>query len=322
MRIRVFNRATQTYGTINEEDFNDRLFEKEDTQQPLEKKISETGAFDRPVLGGLLRGVEAPIESYGRMVGGAGYEAGRSALSALGNKDVYGNQNPFLSEEDLQKLSSGGAEGAKRTLGAMLTAASVWGAPGLVKNLPNIGRALISKPSTTIGRLRTATLGSKTTSTPQLEAETLKKLLANKFYRGAPAESKQMARSRLSEFLGNLNPARTVGEGGTMKIEQSAQTPLNRIYEDLSPFEQMGKGYTRSGEPGGTALGQGTNLASRAVREYMTGQNPATANLLNKLYGTTLGAEKLAGRAVAPLAIGGAGYYLIRTLLSKFLPYQ
>src|SRR3990167_6743791 len=131
---------------IPEETINRVLAKKqfESYSQPLEAQISDkTGLFDIPVAGFLLRDLVSSGESYGRMVGGAGYELQRGARSAMGDTSQYGvdeqgkqKQNPFLNEQELQTFSNPSTaipEAYGRTLNAGLTAAQLNNPLGILR---------------------------------------------------------------------------------------------------------------------------------------------------------------------------------------------
>ena len=106
---------------------------------PIIDALGKTGvgskAFDFPILGGVLRGAGNAGESFGRMVGGASFEAARAFPLVPVNKEKLATvDNPFLAQGDpLLNADTAGVEALGRTTNAMLNVASVKGIPAGVK---------------------------------------------------------------------------------------------------------------------------------------------------------------------------------------------
>lgn len=268
--------------------------------------------FDIPVLGGILRNAASSSEAYGRGVLGAGYELGRAGLSGLGNKDVYvnqetgqTNQNPFLSEEDLTKMSSP-AEMVGRTVNFGLTAAGGKNPLATIKSLPHLAKAPFN-PIEALGKLRAYFLGSKTV--PSTIGTDLKKnLMEGEYYKFAPASTRTGARSQMLNFLTESAPL-------TAKGKEPGLPLLKELYKNLIPFEKGGRAY--AGSQGGTALSQGTTQASHVIRDYLKQNSPLSAKLLTNLMSGLKASTPLAKKAGLGLGAGGGLLWLLSNLFKN-----
>lgn len=204
-------------------------------KQPLEKAIDSTGIgnaiFDIPVAGGLLRGAENSLESYGRAVGGAtqegmrplavaGAQAGRSFGESIG---VHGQTpeeagiaaqtapNMFLDEGEIGTFSNpktGIPEMAGRTANAGLTAAEIYNLLGFVKSIDPASGLNNLKPYQGVnpqqgGGVLTAQIGGK--AAPQMTLEQMREA-ANGAQPGAIQAIETATKTPYSQFNA-LNPA-------------------------------------------------------------------------------------------------------------------
>lgn len=286
-------------------------------QQPIEAKIAKTGLFDVPVLGGVMRGAENSLESYGRMVGGAGYEGLRKIASVAG-KNPYTNPqtgqavpNPFLDNQDLSTFSdikTGAPEGLGRTLNAALTLESIAQYKNILKTVSNLPK-IIANPKKALGSLREATIGNKTVPTADYVGTPLENLENSKYFKGASPSVQQEARARLAQLMENTVPMETIGNNmSTFSIGRPANIGINQIYKQLIPFEKMGNAY------GGTP--NASTLVSQAVRPFLTENLPTGAKVLNKVLSTASAMKSPAGKA---FKVGGAagGLLWLKNLLQK-----
>lgn len=257
--------------------------------QPVESAISDkTGIFDLPVVGGLLRNVVSSGESYGRLVGGGLVQA--PVLAATGGKTNI----PFLNEQELQEMSASPMEGLGRTANMMGTAATLYNPAATVRTGLGAAKAPIH-PIQSLGKARSFVLKGKTVPTADMEETLLKKIYESKDYTFSPNLTKNAVKKQLNNFFTNLNPMKAVAQGGPLKISKSPTTPIDEIYQAIHSLEKGGGAYKYGGEAGSTALGQGTNLISLAVREYLRGQSPTTANVLTGAMRVGYGAQKNKG---------------------------
>lgn len=333
---------------IAEETINRVLTKKQfkTYSQPLEAKINDaTGIFDIPLVGGLARSLVSSTENYGRMVGGAGYEAGRNPILQGSTKAVESNtqalmdlnkriqaekdpvkkqalveesrrisgqssglrqgltaassENPLLSESDLRTFSEDPTEGLKRTGSMMLTAATVGNPVGLAKGGAKVLSAPLH-PLRSMGQARSAVLGSKSIASSELD-DVVRQIYQSSNYKYAPGLTQKAVQSQASKLRVGLNPMQTAERGGLEVITQPSKIPMNTVYEAIQRLEQGARAYSSGGEAGATAIGQGTNIISHAVREYLKGQSPATAKILTEGMKTGYGIQRnknLIGKAI------------------------
>lgn len=101
----------------------------------------------QPKQKGLLESLLSVPLDFGKLAGSALYEGGRAGLSALGAKDVYNAQNPFMSNEDLANYSNpltGGLDALKKTL-AMEAMVMPVGKAGILAKIPGLSQ-LVTHP--------------------------------------------------------------------------------------------------------------------------------------------------------------------------------
>ena len=281
-----------------------------DNQQPLERAVAKTGLFDIPVLGGILRGAENSTESYGRMVGGAGYESLRALKSVLGDKNAYVNQetgktneNPFLSQEDLAKLSqqdNKGAlipvskEGLGRTVNFMSTAATAKSIPNIVKGGVDIATGGVKNATELINNIK----GANSIN---------------------PSKVVGYARNKAAEAAGELNTEQLIKAGD----EFISKNPLAKdTWETFKPtitskmdtkdlLDRMsnifGQAYTRGGDVRSTAEAGLMNKLYGAGKSVIKDQAPNVAKYTDQfrfLYNLPKTTQKATWLALKATAIG------------------
>ena len=120
MKIQVKDIQTGQTGFIDDSELSAR-YQPVQTQQAKTPVVSQpqnqTAQPNPGELSGILGALLNPFIRSGKNIAGAGYEVGRAGLSAMGNKDVYNKQNPFLTEQELQKFDTGKGAGLQNILG-------------------------------------------------------------------------------------------------------------------------------------------------------------------------------------------------------------
>jgi hypothetical protein len=136
-------------------------------------------------------------------------------------------------------------------------------------------------------------------------------------------EVQRMAESRLSQYFNGVNPTTLINPGvnntvtGQSVMKTSPNMGINSLYGYLPSFEQTGRAYNQSGEPGAAAISQGTNFASHAIRDYLSSQIPKTAQIANNIYSGVSkiqpGAQKFAKYTIPSIL----GYQIFKSLIDK-----
>lgn len=173
-------------------------------------------------------------------------------------------------------------------------------AAGTLAEIPQALGAITSPLKTTqkiaMG-VRNRAIGEKSLPTDLSRMEVMGKMktsdqyLASKF---APQKEAESALSRLYEMAA---PMQSSGVGGQMTVNRPQSVPIKTLYQKLPSIEQAGVAYNATGEPAATTVSQGTNIMSRAMRDYLSQNISPVARSMNKLYGNIEkirpGAERL-----------------------------
>lgn len=208
--------------------------------------------------------------------------------------------------ENLKKIMGLTSETPQEYTNKALPEASTAGLiTGAVADLPYIAKSLWSpfqNIKNTSAAVRKASIGDMSVPSEEAQANILSNLKSSKYYQMNTPEAQQMSQSRLGQYFGGVNPMETVNPtiagnvGGQSMVAQSPNMSINNMYGYLSPFEQSGRAYSKTGEPGAAAISQGTNLASHAIRDYLTTQIPKTAQVANKVWSTANSIQPVAER--------------------------
>ena len=279
-RIRVYNKALKQYGTIEEEEFNSALFERGEQPSSLEK-IAEM----LPTIGGWGGAIAGTPAGLGMLTGPAGQMIGYGAGETMKRAGGVGYE-PSLAKIMEKALTQQAPSGFYK---------------GMATQIPYTALTTLLHPIKSLGQLREKIIGGITTPTATLEEESLKNLYGQGGYQYAPPEVQRAARARISQFLSTLAPAKTAGAGATMRIQQPSEVGLSDIYKGLKPFEEMGGAYERTSVPAA-----GTELASRAVRQYVGGELPVSAQAVNQLMSRLYGLQRIVDVFTSALARKGA----------------
>lgn len=143
----------------------------------------------------------------------------------------------------------------------------------------------IAHPLLSSGKMREKFIGKKELTTSRLE-ETYKDLQEMDEYKSAPADLQKTARKRLGDYIRAVAPYKTVGTGAGTTIRPPATIRINKLYRQLVPFERSVGAYEKS-----SLVPRGTELASRAVRQYLNTEIPTTARAMNRIYSGMKGLE-------------------------------
>jgi hypothetical protein len=291
-----------------------------------------------------ITGVEKTLlnEVIPKVVAGVG--AGASALAAgavsgpfasitvppaAGAGGFAGYGGGKVINEMLKKIAGLDPESAEKYLEKALPEAATAGLiTSSVAELPYAIKAITNPFGTTkkvLGGAREKIIGEQTVPSAQSQTDILNNLKTNKYYQMAPVESQKAASARLGQYFEGVNPQQVVNPGpggvylGTSTLKSADTMRVNDMYKNLIPFETMGKAYTRSGDSTGTALGQGTNLASHVIRDYLNTQIPWSAQKANQILSTINKIQPATQKIVRTGVTVGAPLYLLRKKLAELL---
>jgi hypothetical protein len=314
-------------------DFNRDEFVKDALQQGYSAQEINTYLLakgQKPISkweGAVEKGTPSKV---GAGIGGVGGFAlagppGAAAGGALG----YGVGNLL---EDITKLKNGTYEkpaNVKEAVGQTMGNLSDMSGAGMVTGglgmLPYVLKTMLSPLETlkkTSMSTRNIAIGDKSLPYDKTRQDILLKLASNKKYLMSPPEVQQMADKRMRTFFENVNPIETVNSQngvamGKSMISQPENVNIRKIYEYLPAFEDAGRAYSKSGEPGAAALSQGTNLASHELRNYLNSQIGPIARGANQVYSATSKIQPGAKKATLGVAGSAVLFYLVKKLMNQ-----
>lgn len=200
--------------------------------------------------------------------------------------------------------------------------AAKWGIGAeAIVNIPDFIKALFNPFGTTknvTAKVREKVIGDKVVPAEQAQIDSLINLRKNDYYRMAPIETQKAADSSLNKFYSEINPfgPKGLNEYGYPQIGTQQNIGINQMYQKLTPFEDSVRAYNQNGQPMSATISEGTNLSSRAIREYLNSQIPKAAQVANNIYSTV---SNLQNKLKTPVRIAGGAllYKLINKLLNR-----